>query len=52
MDYGPQFLPMTGSALMLGFTTSSWIGILLGSIGLIMIVAGLIRLRRGERSIR
>jgi len=51
MDYGPQVLPMTGSVLVLGFTTSNWIGLLLGSVGIIMIVAGLVRLRRGENTL-
>ena len=51
MDYGPQFLPMTGSMLVLGFTTSSWVGLLLGSVGIVMIVAGLVRLRRGEKAL-
>ena len=43
-----QFLPITGIALTYGLAAGSWLGLGLGAVGLFMLAAGLVRLRRNE----
>jgi hypothetical protein len=56
MDYGPTLPPtggaIAGSALVWGVYSQTWIVIVFSAIALSMMLYGLYRLQKGERTLR